>query len=101
MWWSPGKPSRVRPQNAAALYAVIKLGMNLGASLAASAAKNPQIAEVIQWLQASQLAANGSDVDLSLSIPEAQLESLVNSVPTAAKAVADARPTPPELHNGN
>jgi hypothetical protein len=80
------------PENASALNAVIKLGVTLGASLTANAAKNPQLTAVVQLLQALQVTANGSDVELSLSIPEAQIEALLKSLPAPAKAVASARP---------
>jgi hypothetical protein len=73
------------PQNAAALSAVIKLGIALGASLTA---KNPQLTDLIQLLQTSQITTNGSEVDLSLSIPESQIEALVNSVQATTKTVA-------------
>jgi hypothetical protein len=76
------------PQNAAALNAVIKLAITLGSSLAANAAKNPQLTEAIQLLQAIQVTTNGSAVDLSLSIPESQIEGLVNSLPAPTKTVA-------------
>jgi hypothetical protein len=82
------------PQNAAALNAVVKLGIALGTSLTAN---NPQLSAAIQLLQAMQVTTNGPDVDLSLSIPEAQIEALVNSVPAKTKAVASARP----LHSAN
>jgi hypothetical protein len=78
------------PQNAAALNAVIKLAITLGSSLAGNnaAGSNAQLTEAVQLLQAVQVTTNGSSVDLSLSIPEAQIESLVNSVPAKTKAVA-------------
>jgi hypothetical protein len=76
------------PQNAAALNAVIKLGLTLGGAMASNAAKNPQLTEAIQLLQATQVTTNGSAVDVSLSIPEAQIETLVNSIPAPTKAVA-------------
>ena len=75
------------PENAAALNAVIKLGITLGTSLTAN---NPQLTEAIQLLQTMQVTTNGSDVDLSLSIPEAQIEALVNSVQATTKTVAAA-----------
>jgi hypothetical protein len=88
------------PQNAAALNAVIKLGIILAGSAGANAGGNQQIATATQFLQTLQVATNGPAVDLSLSIPEAQIESLVNSLPAPAKkAVASAQR--PELHNGN
>jgi len=76
------------PQNAAALNAVIKLGIALGTSLTAN---NPQLTEAIQVLQAAQVTTNGSDVNLSLSIPEAQIEALVNSIEATTKTVAAVR----------
>lgn len=87
------------PQNAAALNAVIKLGITLGSSLAGNAAKDPQLTAALQLLQAVQVTTNGSDVDLSLSIPEAQIEALVNSLPAPAKAVASAHRQ--SLHGNN
>jgi hypothetical protein len=87
------------PQNAAALNAVIKLGITLGSSLAGNAAKDPQLAAALQLLQAVQVTTNGSDVDLSLSIPEAQIEALVNSLPAPTKAVASAHRQ--SLHGNN
>src|SRR5579863_9789696 len=69
------------PQNAAALSAVIKLGITLGGSMVPNA---------VQLLQAVRITTDGSDVDVSLSIPEAQIEALVNSLPAQPKAVASA-----------
>jgi hypothetical protein len=66
------------PQNAAALQAVVKLGIALGAAN-------------VPVLQALQVSTNGSAVDLSLSVPEAQIENLVNSAPAAIKPVASTR----------
>jgi hypothetical protein len=83
-----GEAMTSSPQNAAAVNAVINLGITLGSSLAQKAAKNPQFTEAIQLLQSVQVATNGPAVDLSLSIPEAQIEALVNSVPAQTKAVA-------------
>jgi hypothetical protein len=82
------------PQNATALNAVLKLGL----ILAGSAGGNQQIATALQFLQTLQVTANGPAVNLSLSIPEAQIENLLNSA-TAKKAVASVER--PELHNGN
>jgi hypothetical protein len=66
------------PQNAAALQAVVKLGIALGAAN-------------VPVLQGLQVSTNGSAVDLSLSVPEAQIENLVNSAPVAVKPVAERR----------
>jgi hypothetical protein len=63
------------PQNAAALQAVVKLGVALGGAN-------------VPVLQALQVSTNGSTVNLSLSVPEAQIENLVNSAPLAVKPVA-------------
>jgi hypothetical protein len=88
------------PQNAAALNAVIKLGLAMAASV--NTANKPQVAEALQLLQTLQTSINGPAVDLSLSIPEAQLETLVNSVPAHPKAAATtARRRPHQFHNGN
>lgn len=73
------------PQNAAALNAVIKLGMMLAGSAGANAAAATQV------LQALQVTTNGPAVDLSLSIPEAQIESLVNSAAKPSVRPADFR----------
>ena len=78
------------PQNAAALNAVIKLGVMLAGSAGAKTGGNSQLTALTQFLQTLQVSANGPAVDLSLSIPEAQIESLVNSVP--ATAAASVRP---------
>jgi hypothetical protein len=59
------------PKNAAALQAVVQLGIALGGAS-------------LPVLQGLQVSVNGSTVDLSLSVPEAQIESLVNKVPAAS-----------------
>jgi hypothetical protein len=60
------------PQNAAALQAVVKLGIVL-------------VGANVPMLQGLQVSTNGSAVDLSLSVPEAQIENLVNKAPVAVK----------------
>jgi hypothetical protein len=82
-------------QNAAALQAVMKLGLTLAASQ--TTANDPHLAEALQLLQGLQISTNGPAVDLSLSIPEAQIETLVNSAPVRAKAIAST----PNYINGN
>jgi len=67
------------PQSAASLQAVVKLGIALGGAN-------------VPALQALQVTTNGSAVDLSLSVPEAQIENLVNSAPVAVKPAAAVRP---------
>jgi hypothetical protein len=90
------------PQNASALNSVIRLGIIMAGSAGANTAGNQQLAELTQLLQTLQVTTNGPAVDLSLSIPESQIETLVNSIPTQAKAVASVRPAgPSEFHNGN
>jgi hypothetical protein len=74
------------PQNASALNSVIRLGIVLAAS-----AGNKQLAGLTQFLQTLQVTTEGPAVDLSLSIPESQIETLVNSAPTAPRVVASLR----------
>jgi hypothetical protein len=84
------------------LNSVIRLGIILAGSADANKAGNQQLAELTQLIQTLQVTTNGTAVDLSLSIPESQIETLVNSIPTQAKAVASVRPAgPSEFHNGN
>jgi hypothetical protein len=96
-----GQLTASSPQNATALNAVIKLGMMLASSAGTSKGGNPQIASALQFLQSLQVAVDGSAVNLSLSVPESQIESMVNKVNSAPaqKPVASLRQ--PELHNGN
>lgn len=88
------------PQNAAALNAVLKLGLILAGSATGGAAGNQQVAGLMQLLQTVQVTANGSAVDLSLSIPESQIESLVNSTPAVIASVRKQAPSA-VIHNGN
>ncbi len=74
------------PQNASALNSVIRLGIVLAASTG-----NKQLAGLTQFLQTLQVTTEGPAVDLSLSIPESQIETLVNSAPTAPRVVASLR----------
>jgi hypothetical protein len=90
------------PQNASALNAVIRLGVMLAGSAGGNTAANQQLAALTQVFQTLQVTVNGPAVDLSLSISEAQIETLVNSLSTTAKAVASVRPAgPSDIHNGN
>jgi hypothetical protein len=88
------------PQNASALNAVIKLGMVLAGSVGANTAGNQQLSGLTQLLQTLQVTTNGPAVDLSLSIPEAQIETLVNTMQTPVKKTV-ASVSRPEIHNGN
>lgn len=62
-------------QNAAALGAVLKLAVTLAS---AGAGSNPQLAQLAQLLQTMQITPSGSAVNVTLSIPEAQVEALLN-----------------------
>jgi hypothetical protein len=86
------------PKNAAALDAVIKLGVIV---LTSNAPKDPNLTQLLQWLQALQVTENGPAVELALSVPEAQIENLVNTAKPHTKVVAQVHPRHPELHNGN
>ena len=93
-----GEAVATSPQNAAALNAVIKLALLMVGSATSNTAANPQLATVTQLLQPLQVVVNGSNVDLSLSIPEAQIESLVNSAPAV---IASVRPKLPAVRSRN
>jgi hypothetical protein len=89
------------PNNAAALSAVVRLLVNLAVSNSANAANDPHLAQLTQLLQTLQVTTSGAAVNLALSIPETQLESLVNSVPNHAAAPASTRPRVRQLPKGN
>jgi hypothetical protein len=84
-------------QNAAALQAVVKLGLALASSY--QGANNPQAQELLQLLQTLQVTVSGQAVDLALSVPESQIEALVNSAQAQVKPVA-ARRNSGQLQNG-
>jgi hypothetical protein len=86
------------PKNAAALDAVIKLGVVV---LASNTANDPHLAQLVQLLQPLQVSENGAAVDIALSIPESQIESLVNSLPAHSKVAAARARRSHEFHNGN
>lgn len=69
------------PQNANALNAVIKLGLLMVGSVSTGQQGNQELASLLQLLQTMQVTTSGSNVDLSLTIPESQIESLLNNVP--------------------
>lgn len=87
------------PKNAQALSAVVKLGMTLLTSVTSSG-KNAQLGDLAQLLQTMQLSTDGAALDFSLSIPEAQIENLLNSA-HAVKTAAAVNPVRAEIHNGN
>ncbi len=69
------------PQNANALNAVIKLGLVMVGSLASNQPGNQELTALVQLLQTMQVTTSGSNVDVSLNVPESQVESLINSAP--------------------
>jgi hypothetical protein len=75
-------------QNAASLAAVLQL-------LKALAGSNAQLQNALQFIQEIQVTTNGDAVDLALSVPESQLESLVNSLPKAQAKAAQSPQTRP------
>jgi hypothetical protein len=90
------------PQNAAALQAVVKLGLALVSSYQGTG--SPELQELLQLVQTMQVTVSGQAVDLALSIPEAQLETLLNSAQASVKPVANRRnglsPQNGEIRNG-
>ncbi len=64
-------------QNAAALGAVLKLAVTLAS---AGAGNNPQLAQLAQLLQTMQITPSGSAVNVTLSIPETQVEAFLNQL---------------------
>lgn len=82
------------PQNATALNAVIKLGLLMVGSVSSGQRGNPELASLVQILQTMQVTTNGSNVDLSLTVPESQVESLLNSA-----AILKVSPAADVRHN--
>lgn len=66
-------------------------GVAAFASMATAGGQNPQAASIVQLLQGLTVAANGVDVNIALSIPETQLETLLNGFKN------QANPANPEL----
>jgi len=83
-----GEITENSPQNATALNAVIKLAMIMLGSVSSNNSGNQQLANLLQVLQQLQVTTDGANVNLALSIPESQIESLINS---AHPAVASLR----------
>jgi hypothetical protein len=71
--------------NAVALANVVQ-GLVAIASMAG--AQDPQFATVAQILQGVKVTANGATINLAVSIPEAQMETILNSLKNAAKPAA-------------
>lgn len=72
-----GQAASTDPQNAAALAAVIKLIASLAPGVTAN---NAQLTQLAQLLQTLQVSTDGSAVNISLSVPEAQAETALNNV---------------------
>jgi hypothetical protein len=87
------------PKNALALSAVAKLGLTLLGSVA-SGQKDPRLTDLVALLQNMQLTTNGPALELTLSIPETQIENLLNSA-KVVRTAAVSMPPHPEIHKGN
>jgi hypothetical protein len=85
-------------QNAGALKAVIGLVVSLAS---ANTGTDPQLAQVLQWLQTLQVTTSGPAVNVALSIPETQIEALLNQVQVHAKTARAANRRERKFHNGN
>lgn len=84
--------------NATALAALVKLGVTF---ISAMGGNNAQLNGLTQLLQAIEVNTNRSTVNLSLAIPEAQLETLLNQVLKPTTPGLRARLQSPGLPNGN
>ncbi len=93
-----GQATESDPQNAAALSAVVKLALSLASM---GAANNAKLAELAQLLQTLQVTTDGSAVNVSLSIPETQVEALLNQVLKPAVPAIPANERPHRRANGN
>jgi len=71
------------PENAEALGNVFKLVVSLGSM---NAAGDPQTAALMQVLKALQVSTSGVEVNIALSVPEAQIESLLKMIASPAKS---------------
>jgi len=74
------------PQNAEALANVVKFIAGMAVS-GAGQSNTPQ-ASALDWLKSLQVSTTGTKVDVSLAIPESQIEALIG---TAKKPAAAAR----------
>ena len=75
------------PQDASALGDVIKMLVSLAAMSTSSSKDGAAIAQLLQTLQVS---TSGSTVNLSATVPEAQVESLLNAALTPHNTAATA-----------
>lgn len=85
-------------QSATALAAAVKLGVTFVSALGGN---NAQFKDLTQLLQAIEVNTSGSMVNLSLAIPEAQLEALFNQVLKPTTPGLRAHLQSPRLPNGN
>ena len=74
-------------QNATSLAAVVKLGVNLASM---NSGKDPQLAQLAQLLQNIQVTTSGSNLNLAMTVPETQVEGLLNQFWKPSAAVRPA-----------
>lgn len=72
------------PQNAEALANVAKFLVSMATMNSNQAGGKPGTAEALAWLKTLQVTTSGTAVDISLSVPEAQIESLIGAQKPAA-----------------
>jgi hypothetical protein len=75
------------PQNATALADLVRMVSGL-ASMAAS--QNPDGAAFVQFLQSLQVTTSGAAVNLTASLPEAQVEAILHAASAKKSGVASA-----------
>jgi hypothetical protein len=74
------------PQNAAAVADLIRM---FSAIVSMGAANNPQAGEIAKLLQTLQVTTSGATVNVTASIPEAQIEALLNAAVTRRAAISN------------
>ena len=85
-------------QNATAVAAVLKLGVTFASALAGN---NAQLKELADLLQSLQVTLSDSTVSVSLAIPEAEVEALLNQALKAQTPKLKVQLPSPEVLNGN
>jgi len=75
-------------QNATALADVVRMMVGL---VTMTAGQDPHAAAAVQLLQSLKVSTDGTAVNLSASVPEAQVESLIQMARSNAKPVAAAK----------
>lgn len=88
-----GQAVTVDAQTAKSLSDVIQALASI-ASMAA-AGNDPNMAAMAQLLQGLKVAADGVDVNLTLTVPETQLEAVINQMKQPRKLAPAARPRAP------